>query len=297
MRVLVMHNPTAGDEEHGPETLNGLLEGAGHDVTWRSTKDSDWERALDEPAELVVAAGGDGTVRKVFRQLAGKDVPATILPLGTANNIARSLGVDGEDPAELIQGWEEGRLRPYDIWSLESGGAETLVVESAGVGLLADLLVRAEENDSDPPDKIEQGLRLLLDSLGDSTARPWTLKLDGESFSADLLGLDVMNVSEAGPQIPLAPEADPGDGALDVVLIRRDDGEALRGYVEERLAGGSPKPPTFDVRHTTTVLVELHDSPVRVDDEVLGKSPAGEGRGTVSIRPAAQVQVLLPDGG
>jgi diacylglycerol kinase (ATP) len=84
-------------------------------VTWQSTRESDWERVFGEAVDLVVAAGGDGTVRKVFRQLAGKDVPATVLPLGTANNIARSLGFEDDDPDSLVRGWPNGRLWSYDI--------------------------------------------------------------------------------------------------------------------------------------------------------------------------------------
>src|SRR5688572_15501512 len=91
LRVLLMHNPTAGGEVHSPEALIAIVEAAGHDVVWQSIKDSGWKEVLKEPADLVVVAGGDGTVRKVFIELAGRGVPATLLPVGSANNIARSL--------------------------------------------------------------------------------------------------------------------------------------------------------------------------------------------------------------
>jgi diacylglycerol kinase (ATP) len=295
LRVLLMHNPTAGDEDHSRDSLSEALEAAGHEVTWQSTKDSDWERALEESFDLVVAAGGDGTVRKVFRQIAGKDVPATILPLGTANNIARSLGFDDDDPGHLVPGWPHGRLQPYDIGSLSSARGADLFVESAGAGLFADVLVRAESDESDASDKIEKGLRLLLASLDEQRALPWTLELDGNRFSDELIGLAVMNASEVGPQIPLAPAADVGDGVLDVVLLRVGDVKRLREYVEARLAEDSAEPPRFEVRRAVDIGFEPPAGcPVHVDDELVADSDSARDVGAVAARPVAQVRVLLP---
>lgn len=51
-----------------------------------------------ESTDVIVAAGGDGTVSTAARAVAGRDIPVAILPLGTANNIARSLGIEGSIP-------------------------------------------------------------------------------------------------------------------------------------------------------------------------------------------------------
>jgi diacylglycerol kinase (ATP) len=298
LRVLLMHNPTAGDEDHSRGTLRATLEEAGHEVSWQSMKESDWERALEESFDLVVAAGGDGTVRKVFRQIAGKDVPATILPLGTANNIARSLGFEDDDPGRLVHGWPQGRLQTYDIGSLSTARGADLFVESAGAGLFADVLVRAESDESDASDKIEKGLRLVLESLDEQRALPWTLELDGDRFSDELIGLAVMNASGVGPQIPLAPAADAGDGVLDVVLLRDEDVERLHAYVEARLARNSPEPPQFEVRRAVDIAFEPPAGcPVHVDDELVADSDSEKDSGGVTARPVAQLRVLLPDAG
>jgi diacylglycerol kinase (ATP) len=288
-----MHNPSAGDEDHAAGTIRAAVEAACHEVSLQSMKESDWHRAIDGGVDLVVAAGGDGTVRKVFGQLAGKDVPATILPLGTANNIARSLGFDEDDVGRLVQGWSQGRLQPYDIGILTSAHGEDRFVESAGAGLLAELLVRAEEDDSNDSDKIEKGLRLLLAILADPAPLRWTFELDGGRASDELIGFEVMNVSEAGPQIPLAPAADTADGVLDVVLIRGEDAGGLRAYVEGRLAGDSPDLPRFETQRAFEVVVAPPaGTPLRVDDQVLAAN--ADGVKAVSAWPAAQVQVLLP---
>jgi diacylglycerol kinase (ATP) len=294
LRVLLVHNPTAGDEEHDPETLRAALEAGGHEVTSQSTKDSEWERAFGQAVDLVVAAGGDGTVRKVFRQLPGKDVRATILPLGTANNIARSLGFEDDDPGALVRGWSNGRILSYDIGSLTSAHGEDRFVESAGAGLFADVLVRAENDESNHSDKIEKGLHLLLASLAGHPPLRYTLELDGDRFSDELIGFEVMNVSEGGPQVLLAPAADPGDGALDVVLIRPSDVPGLVTYAEARLGGHDPDPPGFQVHRAVEIVAELPaDCPIHVDDELFTASGGAE-RDAVSALPAGRLQVLLP---
>lgn len=91
MHVLLIHNPGAGDEDHGRDALVRALTLAGHDVDYRSTEQADWIDSLGEKPDLFAVAGGDGTAQRVFKELAGSATPVTVLPLGTANNIADTL--------------------------------------------------------------------------------------------------------------------------------------------------------------------------------------------------------------
>ena len=75
-------------------------------MRYQSTKKS-WKKAIQLPADLFIAAGGDGTVAEVIHEAAGTGVPVALLPIGTANNIARSLGIVG-DAREII---DRGRTR------------------------------------------------------------------------------------------------------------------------------------------------------------------------------------------
>ena len=62
MRVTLIHNPVAGCEEQPTaDELKSLIRAAGHEVVYKSCKDLDWTRALDDPGDLVAVAGGDGT--------------------------------------------------------------------------------------------------------------------------------------------------------------------------------------------------------------------------------------------
>src|SRR5205807_368845 len=109
MRITLMHNPKDGDAEHGKKQLMTALAKAGHHATYQSTKKSDYKKALKKTTDLVLAAGGDGTVGKIGCRLIDSGIPLSVLPLGTANNLARSLGFIAS-PEEII-GRLEGRKK------------------------------------------------------------------------------------------------------------------------------------------------------------------------------------------
>ena len=113
MRIALIHNPNAGTAEHAEKKLVRLLEKLG-DVTSRSVQSKGWRRVFEEEsADLIVAAGGDGTVRKVALS-APRGSLLGIIPLGTANNVASSLGISGK-PKEILAGWRKARALPMDL--------------------------------------------------------------------------------------------------------------------------------------------------------------------------------------
>jgi diacylglycerol kinase family enzyme len=95
--------------------LIDALQLADIDVDYVSTKDDDLKRALKHACDVVVAGGGDGTIGYVFTHLADRSIPIGILPLGSANNIARSLGI-AETPAELAEQWRAPDTCSPFIW-------------------------------------------------------------------------------------------------------------------------------------------------------------------------------------
>jgi diacylglycerol kinase family enzyme len=178
MRILVAYNPTAGtDGRDDVRERTAALERAGHAITTQSVKEEGWQRILRRPFELIVVAGGDGTVAEVFKQLPGAGLPVAIVPIGSANNVARSLELTRRE-----------RTR-FDICSLTWDGGANTFVESCGGGLFAEMIVRAEDSQSDPSGegKGTLGLRSVLEVATAATARKWRVNADGRDVSGEYI--------------------------------------------------------------------------------------------------------------
>jgi diacylglycerol kinase family enzyme len=283
---MLVHNPTAGDEEHDAETLCAIVAAHGHDVVYRSVKEDGWTTALAQRPDLVVAAGGDGTVCEVFIAVAGTDVTATVLPLGSANNIAGTLGLADREVSALIRGWSEGQRRGFDLGEVSG---RTRFVESFGGGVFARLIAGAHD-DAGGDDKVDHGLHLLRRTVAETPSSHWELGVDGVDLSGDYVAVEFMNVREIGPNVLLAPEADPADLLLDLVRMRAEDAPALLDYIDARLEGGDPEPPRLAVeRILQATLRPPAGARLHVDDELW--SPEGEG---VDIRLRQDVTVFVP---
>jgi len=149
---------------------------------------------------------------------------------------------------------------------------------------------RAEES-GEPDDKVRQGLELLRDAV--EVVRPggWELELDGADVPGEFLGVEAMNIREVGPELRLAPAADPGDGLLDVVLIAEEQRDALSAYVDARLAGAGAELPALVAHRAHELTLRLQQGvPLHVDDDPW---PV-EADGAVVVRAGAeQVNTLV----
>jgi diacylglycerol kinase (ATP) len=299
VRVTLLHNPTAGDEGHSRDRLLEAFAKAGHETSYQSTKEDGWTDALGRPADLIVAAGGDGTMDKVFLAAAGGSVPVAVLPLGSANNVARTLGISPEKPTrEVARSWRHAGARPYDIGELKAGATVRQFVECMGGGIFGDVLVRAGEQNKEvsAEEKKGLGLDLLEAAIRDAPARVWALELDGENLSGEFLAVEVMNVREIGPNVRLAPDADPGDGLLDVALVAAGHREGLAAYLREREPDHHIPPPAVRRARGRQLRMRFPKGcPLHVDDELWpqGSVDGAQGEGVLEVG-RLQVHVLRP---
>jgi len=105
----LVHNPTAGEGDHSKKKLIKKIEKAGYTCSYSSTKEKGWENIDEDKTDLLIVAGGDGTVRKsvaklLTRKVIDKKLPVALLPCGTANNIAKALGLS-DSIREIISSW------------------------------------------------------------------------------------------------------------------------------------------------------------------------------------------------
>src|SRR5207237_9733890 len=180
MRILLVHNPKAGSKEHEGEDFIKALKKAGHKATYQSSKKKGLEKELKKKVDLVLVAGGDGTVSKVARHLVAmnSEVPLAVLPLGTANNFARSLGFC-LSTKELIEQLNDGKCDTFDVGLARGPWGERYFFEGAGAGLFADYL-RAPKRD-EPKSKTEamrHHVRELRRRLQTYPAGQWEIEVD-----------------------------------------------------------------------------------------------------------------------
>ena len=235
MRITLIHNPTAGRQSAGEAArLCGLLAERGHKVRYRSAKDSHWKRALKKPADLVVVAGGDGTVARITRRMVGRGVPLTVLPTGTANNIARTLGLVERPFEELVRSWENPRRVRLDVGVAAGPWGERYFVEGVGAGLFAMLLAQPEsEKMKGRAAAVESGLRRLRDQAARCEPVEVAAALDGKDVSGRYVLIEAVNLRYVGPNLHLAPDSEPGDGHFDVVMVSEEERERLVRYLDE----------------------------------------------------------------
>ena len=290
MKISLLYNADAGDGV-SVETLRREFERAGHELVQVVGPDTPLHKLVEEPADVVVAAGGDGTIVRAASVLIGETVPLAILPLGTANNIGRSLGVCGPI-RDLIGNWERARILPLDLGLVRGAWGESPFLESVGTGLIsrgiAAPAAQSAPDETGRSRKLERALRVYREILRELKARRWSLTVDGTASTGDFLLIEVLNIGTIGPNFVLSPDANPSDGWLDLVIAgeehRRELDEYLRCRIERK--DGRLSLPTRRIRQLDIEgLDELH-----VNGEPRSAAPPAR----LSIRvEAAAVRLLV----
>jgi diacylglycerol kinase family enzyme len=211
---------------------------------YQSIKERGWEKAFKKPVDIVVAAGGDGTVHKTAWKIMDSGIPLAILPLGTANNLARSLGFAGSVD-EILESLHCGKSEPFDIGIVRSGSQTNCFFEAMGGGLFADYFPAANANEKEkasPEEELKAHLTLLRKLALDYCARPCKMSIHGKDISGRYILWGAMNIRSAGPALHLAPKAKTDDGRLDFVAVREQDRRVFVRYVGAHLAGRKERP-------------------------------------------------------
>lgn len=240
----LLHNPNAGKQEHDKQSLVSLLQSNGIECGYSSTKEDGWHK-LDEEADFIIVAGGDGTVRKTVVKMIDKlkkkeRLPILLLPMGTANNIARSLGIVGHLD-EVVKHIHKRKIKKFDVGRIKGRKKDMLFLESFGFGIFPELMNRMEQiperEDASPEENLKTALEELHKIVMKYPAQPYTIIIDGEPFTDHYLLIEVMNTASIGPNLRLSPNADPGDGIFELIMIPESQREELGEYVSNKLNG------------------------------------------------------------
>jgi diacylglycerol kinase (ATP) len=268
----LIHNPGAGDGILNKELLIGMVESKGFKCLYTSTKEKGWE--IDPAANFAVAAGGDGTVRKIARRLIKKDVadriPIAVLPMGTANNISKAI--NGTEQLEaIIAFWQEWNTKAYDIGYITGVKATHFFIEGVGMGVFPNLMDKMKQKEDDAKDA-DDAMTLALSLLNKITASYKTHKcrlfIDGIDHSGEYLLLEIMNTSSLGPNLSINPSADTGDGLFEVLLITEEDRDNLAAYIGSILKD-EEKPFQQKTIKGKNIELKWEGARLHVDDELI----------------------------
>jgi diacylglycerol kinase (ATP) len=233
MRSVLILNPVSGEsaiaeaESHAEHeqletSEDAILHGLqAHNITpdvWYTTPEDPGaglaNKAVDEGRELVIVAGGDGTVHAVASALIGRECVLGIIPMGSMNNLAHSLGIPLpiDEACAVIA---TGEPQSIDVGQI-NGQA---FIEVAGVGLEAALFPAAEEFKTPG---LLMTIRGVLDGLRTLLAfKPARLKISFDGTSGrpyDAIQVTICNAPYYGLHFQVAPDAVMDDGLLDIVI-------------------------------------------------------------------------------
>ncbi len=243
MRVLLVHNPRAGDGDRARlRSLLHSIRAAGHDVRYRSSRSPRLAAFLGQPADRIAVAGGDGTLGKVARLMLGRRTPIAPLAMGTANNIATSLGHGDGPPEEGVESWASDVSLRFDVGRARGPWGERRIFESLGFGAVPEMMTRMQDVDTggDTGAEIERATRLLRKLLRRADPVELEIRLDERDLSGRYLLVEAMNIPMAGPNLPLAPHADPTDGLFDVVLVHESERKLVREFLRDAEKSRAP---------------------------------------------------------
>jgi len=284
-KLGVIWNPSKIDEERLRAAVSETITA---EVVWWETSEDDPGRgmassAIDEGCDVVVAVGGDGTVRAVAEVLAGTEVALGIVPQGTGNLLARNLGVPLDDITAALDRVQDGEPRSIDIGWVEFEGEKRAFTVMVGFGVDAQMLVETNDDLKD-----RAGWLAYVEAMGRALAgtemTDITLTLD-EGDAQEVRGhtMIIGNCGMLQGGIRLLPDAVLDDGQLDLLLVSADGAlqwlDTVRSVVWDNgirrlLGGGTEAVSTESTRHVAaqTISVTL-DSPQQfeVDGEEVGE--------------------------
>lgn len=292
--VRIVLNPVAGRTPRYPCVADDLADLDGATLVRSRAPGHAAELAREagrDGCATVVAGGGDGTVQEVVQGLIASGaldrVRLGLVPLGTGNDLARSLGVP-DDPHDAVTLLRRAPSTRMDLVEATAAGATSTVVNFALGGFAGDIArhVTPERR------RLWGGLVYLrgaVAGLGGLRSYRVRLTLDGDRLPPlRLLALVVANGRDLGHGIPVAPAARIDDGRLDVVAVRADRPARVPLTVARLLAGRHLGKPGVLWRRAERVEVASDPPmPYNADGQPLGTGPASFRVRTRSLRVVA----------
>jgi diacylglycerol kinase (ATP) len=278
VKPYIIVNPTAGSVTSLDALLTQLqrLNPAKVRVTGAVGDAKKFARAaIRNRCAYIVAAGGDGTLNEVVNGIArrAKGICVGVIPLGTGNDFARALGLPAtlEDNIDILL---SQKTRSIDLVRVKSDRTRFFVnVSAGGFSGLVDEKLTPEIKHAWGPLAYVRCAAAALPNL--HAYRTQVVFDEGESLSVDLYNVVIGNGRFVAGGLPIAPDADLGDGLLDVILIPRRSVPEMALLAAEIVLGKHLSSNAIIFRRAKTVAVRSRPGMwFNVDGESVGNAPA-----------------------
>jgi diacylglycerol kinase (ATP) len=224
--------------------------------------------ALGQGIRMFVVCGGDGTISAVARSLAGTHATLGIIPLGTQNSTALSLGIPADIPAAIAI-LRNGQRIKVDMGEATCGEIKTLFLELCSIGLVSTLFPFADDIQHGNLSRVGE----FLTTLTASPPAEIHLLLDSKQ-EIHALGHVVLvsNMPYIGFHYQVGADDAYKDGLLDVHFFADLSKVDLLGHLMHGVGEGRPEDPRIQHYHVRRVAIDTHPAmPVMADGTGLGE--------------------------
>jgi len=228
------------------------------------------EDAFDRKIRMFVVCGGDGTIESVAVGLVGRRATLGIIPMGTQNNVALSLGIPNDIPTAVAL-LRTGRRLKVDVGLAVFGGTERLFLEVCSVGLLAALFPTADDIQHGNLFRIGDFLAMLVSS---PPAEMRLILNKRKKIHTQGHVMLAANMPYVGPRHKISPGGACTDGRLDVLIFADLSKMDLLSHAAVQLSGGRPEDPRIQHYRVRSLNVETNPPmPIVADGSLLGMGP------------------------
>ena len=286
-RALLLLNPRARRGTEAAPEVQGCLERAGLEVIARRLGDAaavDQLIRTEQPrVDRVIAAGGDGTLHTVLQGLAGSGLPLAVLPLGTANNLARTLAIPTslQEACEVAAG---ATTRPIDLGWVNGRYFFT----TASIGLSVEITESLSHRTKQWWGPLAYGVAAVRALV---RARPFRAEIAwaGGRRQSRTVQVVVGNGRYYGSALPVAENATIDDARLDLYTLEIRHWWELIGLVPALRRGRQGEKDSVQaLRATEFEIATRVPMDINVDGEIVTRTPA-----RLRVLPAA-LQVFVP---
>ena len=232
----------------------------------------------------------------------GKDVPIAVLPMGTANNISKTLGIADLPLTWLIRSWKTARRVEFDAGHASGPWGERYFIEGIGAGLLTSSIPEVQGNKTmdhlqEAGVKVTYAQQIFREHLEDSPAVEMEATLDGEDISGRYVLFEVLNMKYIGPNLFLGP----GRGAQrrrvrGGAAFARSTGSGCTTTSSTGRKASRGRSPSGRTRRAGCEI-EWTGFPIHIDDKIWPKNAGATASGAetidIEVEPKA-VTFLVP---